>query len=358
MDSVNRPNMRQLAEAAGVSHVTVSRALRNDPCISRATTKRIQALARRMGYRPNPLVSALMTQLRTTHRLSYRPVIAYLNTWWPRSAWESSATYVSQFKGARERAYGLGYDLEIFWLCEPSMNPRRMAQILRTRGIGGILVGAVQEQAIPLSFPWKDYTLATIGYSLHEPDIHRACHAHFRGMERAMGELIDRGYRRIGYVTSLDFEHRVNSLWGAAFRLHQQRLDPADRIEPLVFPGGAGTEGVAEWLKETGPDAVVNALPGVYEIVVSLGVEIPRRLAFVHLDVPESLRAQGVCGIDQLSREVGAIAAELVSTQLYTNTAGIPEHPTTQLINGAWVEGRTIGLPLGPARRRKSGVGR
>jgi hypothetical protein len=135
-------------------------------------------------------------------------------------------------------------------------------------------------------------------------------------------------------------------------------LDPADRIEPLVFPGGAGTEGVAEWLKETGPDAVVNALPGVYEIVVSLGVEIPRRLAFVHLDVPESLRAQGVCGIDQLSREVGAIAAELVSTQLYTNTAGIPEHPTTQLINGAWVEGRTIGLPLGPARRRKSGVGR
>jgi len=52
--------VRDLARLAGVSAATVSRALRDHPRISTQTRARIKALARRVGYRPNPRARALL----------------------------------------------------------------------------------------------------------------------------------------------------------------------------------------------------------------------------------------------------------------------------------------------------------
>ena len=51
--------VRDMAELAGVSAATVSRALRDHPRISQKTRVRIKALARQLGYRPNPQARAL-----------------------------------------------------------------------------------------------------------------------------------------------------------------------------------------------------------------------------------------------------------------------------------------------------------
>jgi len=181
-----------------------------------------------------------------------------------------------------------------------------------------------------------------MGYSLHEPAISRACHSHFRGMFFAMEEMMARGYRRIGYVTSTDFEERVSSLWSSAFRYHQHRLAEGDRIEPLVFHAEADAPALRRWFDEARPDAIINALPNVYELLAALKIRVPRQVGFVHLDLPEHLRAAGVCGIDQLSETVGAHALELVASQLYTNTCGVPAHPVTQLVDGVWTNGDSL----------------
>lgn len=52
--------VRDIARLGGVSAATVSRALRDHPRISPATRARIKALARRVGYRPNPRARALL----------------------------------------------------------------------------------------------------------------------------------------------------------------------------------------------------------------------------------------------------------------------------------------------------------
>ncbi|MBI2511163.1 MAG: LacI family DNA-binding transcriptional regulator [Opitutae bacterium] len=349
------PSLREIAKVARVSHVTVSRALRNDPSIPPATARRLQRLAERLGYRPNPLVSALLSQVRSRKPRGDHRVIAYLNTWWPRATWESCNTKTGQYRGAERRATELGFRLENFWLREPGMTPARLAQILKARGIRGVLIGPLQDQRERIGFPWEDFTLATIGYSLHEPVVARSCHAHFRGMFRAMDELIARGYRRIGYITSRDFEARVNSLWGAAYRLNQHRLTARDRIEPLVFSGEAERETLERWLARVRPDAVIDALPGVFELLAELGVRAPADLGFAHLDLPLHLKRAGVTGIDQLWEHVGAGALELVANQLYTNTQGVPEHPVTQLIEGVWIAGATAAsLAARPARAAAS----
>jgi LacI family transcriptional regulator len=352
MASPPRPTLRSLATEAGVSLTTMSFALRNSPEVSAATRDRLQRLAVARGYQTNPLISAVYSQVRTRKPPGDHAVIAYLNTWHPRCAWESCNTKTGQFRGAALRAAELGFRLEHFWLCDPDMTPTRLAQIFKARGVRGVLVGPLQNQNDPPRFPWSDFALATIGYSLHAPAISRACHAHFRGMYRAMDELIARGCRRIGYVTSHDFEERVNSLWGAAYRFNQQRLAAKDRLEPLVFKGEAERRGLQRWIAAVRPDAVVNALPGVFELLGELGLHAPRDLSFVHLDLPTQLKAAGMSGIDQLWEVVGSGALDLIANQLHTNTHGIPKHPVTHLVEGAWIEGNTLATmaPRGTAR--------
>jgi LacI family transcriptional regulator/LacI family repressor for deo operon, udp, cdd, tsx, nupC, and nupG len=54
-------SIEDIARAAGVSHSTVSRALRNSPLISPDVRTRIQHLAGEMGYTPNALAQSLQT---------------------------------------------------------------------------------------------------------------------------------------------------------------------------------------------------------------------------------------------------------------------------------------------------------
>jgi LacI family repressor for deo operon, udp, cdd, tsx, nupC, and nupG len=55
------PSLRKLAQLAGVSPSTVTRALRDDPRISAETRQRIQALATQYHYLPNRLAQSLLT---------------------------------------------------------------------------------------------------------------------------------------------------------------------------------------------------------------------------------------------------------------------------------------------------------
>jgi LacI family transcriptional regulator len=56
-----RPSIREVAREAGVSITTVSHALSGKRPVSGATRRRIQAAARRLGYRPNQVAAAMIT---------------------------------------------------------------------------------------------------------------------------------------------------------------------------------------------------------------------------------------------------------------------------------------------------------
>jgi LacI family transcriptional regulator, repressor for deo operon, udp, cdd, tsx, nupC, and nupG len=61
-----RVSIKDVAKAAGVSHSTVSRALANSPLIPESTRRRIQRVARRMGYAPNAIARGLVMQRTRT----------------------------------------------------------------------------------------------------------------------------------------------------------------------------------------------------------------------------------------------------------------------------------------------------
>ncbi|CAM3462442.1 LacI family DNA-binding transcriptional regulator [Isoptericola cucumis] len=58
----DKPNIRQVAERAGVSYMTVSRVLNDHPHIRDATRRRVQEAIEELGYRPSRTAQALATQ--------------------------------------------------------------------------------------------------------------------------------------------------------------------------------------------------------------------------------------------------------------------------------------------------------
>jgi DNA-binding LacI/PurR family transcriptional regulator len=59
-------SIQDIAQAAGVSHATVSRALRDNPLISSEVRQNIQRLANEMGYTPNAVAQSLKGQRSNT----------------------------------------------------------------------------------------------------------------------------------------------------------------------------------------------------------------------------------------------------------------------------------------------------
>ena len=60
--------IKDIAKVAGVSHTTVSRALRGDARITQDTTERIMQLADDLGYIPNSIAQSLNAQRTLTIR--------------------------------------------------------------------------------------------------------------------------------------------------------------------------------------------------------------------------------------------------------------------------------------------------
>ena len=107
-----RPSIRTLARQCGVSRMTVSRALRNDPHVRSAVRERVCAMALAAGYAGNPFVSAWMAEMRRARRRTLRCGLAWICGPLSPAAWETRPELSGYLRGARERAAALGYALD------------------------------------------------------------------------------------------------------------------------------------------------------------------------------------------------------------------------------------------------------
>lgn len=105
-------SMSDVARAAGVSKNTVSLALRNDPQIPEKTRARISRVARKMGYRRNPVVGDLMARLHSGGARRFQSTLALVNANQERGAFADHPTIPVFVKGCRSRAAELGYNLD------------------------------------------------------------------------------------------------------------------------------------------------------------------------------------------------------------------------------------------------------
>jgi len=340
--------IRGIARLAKCSHTTVSLALRNDPKISTAARHRIQHIAKENGYTRNALVSNLMTQLRSSRNNPSREKLALISWWDAPEAWRQDERGRELHAGLCERARELGYDLEEFWAAQPGVSTARLGRILHARGIRGVVLLSKIQPRGRVSLNWDLFAAATTSYTVIRPNLHRATHYHFQGAVLALRNLRHRGYRRVGYVNTIESEDRVNDGWLAGYLAHEYRVHGTLAVPPLLLKGWNTAE-LKEWIERHRPDAVIgNGLPA-YDALRSVGVRMPKDIGFVSLDCLASDHA--IAGINQMRREAGRKVVDLVVEQMETNEYGIPARPKTVMVDGVWKDGDSV-RAINPAPAR------
>jgi LacI family transcriptional regulator len=342
--------MQQIADAAGVSRMAVSLALRNSPKISKATAERIRNIADELGYRPNPMVSALMTQLRHGREVRKPSVLAYVTAFPTENGWRQPGPQVAFHEGAKQRALQLGYILEEWWLRRAGMTERRFCEILHARNIHGMIVAPLPTDSAPLELEWAKFASATISYSLSTPSLNRASCDYFGSIQLALKEMTALGYRRIGLAIVEDCDQRVQQHWTAGMLSYQQHLPLADRV-PTLLGRATGSRTFVDWFHEHQPHAVLSIGGECVRILHELGLRIPQDVGFANLAL---LPGQpDMAGVNQNAEHVGAAAVDLLDGQLRRNERGIPRLSRTLLIPGEWSLGPTVrDLRIAPPRAR------
>ncbi len=130
-----------LAEELGVAKSTVSRALRGDPRISKATKERVVEHAARMGFEPHPYVQVLMTQRRMQRQMAAQANLVYLNDYASMEDFVYRPIAKRIFEAARERARDKGWNLDLEFLNPDDVDGSKMARRLRRRGVLGVILG-------------------------------------------------------------------------------------------------------------------------------------------------------------------------------------------------------------------------
>lgn len=331
--------MQQIADAAGVSRMTVSLALRNHPRIPIDTRERIRQVAEKLGYRPDPQVSKLMAYLPRAKPMRPHSTIGLLTSAGRPQPWKFNRHFEKFYDGARRRAEELGYRLDEFWLKEPGLTSRRLTKILDTRSVEGLLIGPLYHPSGHLSIDFSRFAAAEYGQNVWRPRLHRADHNQYHGMLLAMRNLQRLGYKRIGLAILERFDRRVVHTWEGAYLFSQQKLRSADRLLPLVEEG-ADRQTFASWFKRVRPDVVVASHLEVRDWIRAAGARVPEDVGFAFLDwLDESDACAGICQHYDL---IAAAAVDLIADQIHRNERGVPANPKLVLLDGEWVDGPTV----------------
>ncbi len=336
-----RPNMQQIADAAGVSKSAVSLALRNDPRIPEATRERIQKIADQMGYQRNPVVDSLMAQLRAGRQPNFQANLGLINCS-PHKNLSVNHTFRRLRQGVLTRAEQLGYGIEEFWLHQPDMRPQRLKQILQTRGIHGlILIASLDKDKIHESYAefWFSFACAVIGVTHFNDHLNCASNDQYLTARRATQRVLSLGYKRPMLAVPPEDDQLLDDKFSAGFMSATRQLSPDNTLVPLPLDV-EDLDAAIEAISKQQPDVVITNKTELYDALADAGVSIPRKLGLAHLDWHDGI--PHIAGMRQNNRVVGRAGVDLVAGQLQKNEFGSLEFPQIVQIESVWVNGPSV----------------
>jgi len=316
-----RVSIKDIAQAAGVSHPTVSRALRGDPRISLETAERVLALAHELGYSPSAAARSLVT--RRTHTIGV--VVTSI-----------ADPFVSDVVDGIEATLA-EQDYALILALSRSEPERELAvvRLLSEHRVDGIIVaasrvGALHDQDLArLQVPLVllNNQAETAGtHSLEVDDV--------LGARVAVAHLLQLGHRRVAYIGCPD---RPRSHARRLEGYRQAHLDRRLHPQPELILEGRGAEGDRS-RGATGLTGLLSLSPpptavfcynditaiGALEAARHYGLRVPKDLSLVGVDdVREaSLVTPALTTVRQPRREMGQRAADMLLALLRGEAAG------------------------------------
>jgi len=324
--------IRDLARATGLSVATISRALQNDPKVSKQTCERVLSKAKELGYTVNPCVRQVMSSLRRNTASSYRGNMALI---WKNAypGLSTDARRLQSLNGARVRAEELGYKIDEFDLAVNK--PAALERIINSRGIRGLLVfipsyvGAKEHLRMNLD----SLACVAMGWGLWHPQLDAVKVDFYQMIYLALHHAQQRFKVGIAAIWDLNMERSAHNAARASFLVHHS--SGAAIASELFLP--------LQGLTEAHMARIVRK-HRVKCILLGSSVQPPSWLKehippanWVWFRDPGNIPYFG--RIDPQNELAGRWAVNLLASKIQTTETGIPTHCQSVLHPSRWIEG-------------------
>ncbi|MDX6547310.1 MAG: LacI family transcriptional regulator [Gaiellales bacterium] len=307
--------LKDVARAAGVSQATAARALGGYGYASPNARGRVQESARRLGYTPNAVARALVSNATLTVGLIVGDI--------------ENPFFAAVARGLSDVLEAAGYTVLLANADEDSERERRALRALRSRRVDGLAVvpapGARLEGVVESGVALVQLDRAVRGLAADAVLVDNAA-----GASAAVSHLIRLGHRRVGIVSdSPQISSTAERISGyrRALRAAGIELDAA-----LISIGGshqseAPRAALALLERRDRPTAVFTAnnfmTHGVLQAARQLGLRIPTDLALVGFDDFDwtTLVDPPLTVVAQPAGELGRVAGERLLARIHGDTS-------------------------------------
>lgn len=329
----NTVTTRDIAEASGYNQSTVSRALRNDAKINEATRKKIQEVAEALGYRPDPVLSALAMR-RRGHDNKQANTITYVGNF--GNAFKHAQEGAR--KGIRVEAEAMGYIYDEFDLSE-YQDHKWACSILYNRGSHGIIVGPTLQEDAKLEIDWDLFYGVQCHLGFNEPEQDTVLPDMYNAMRLVWEQLWAHGYRRIGFAMPGGGVNFRDSYKISAFLFCENHYLGAGHHLPIFKGLEADSGAFFDWFEKEQPEVIIGMNNTSLKWLTERGVSVPEEVGFVSLRCVDN---SDVTGIVEDLVALGRSAMHLLDSKIRNNLKGLLEQLTITSVGGRWHSGNTI----------------
>ncbi len=333
--------LSDIAARLNVSTMTVSLAMRSHPSISKERIIQVQQAAKEMGYRPNAMAAALAHRKWAKEPRSMAATLAWLNHWDNPRELRNQEIFDRYWHGALAGSEELGYQLEEF-VWKDGMSGERLQKILLARNIPGIIAPPHPRPPDWEGWSFDKFSVVRIGHSISNLPVDLISTDQVRCSMEGFARIRERGYQRVGLVTSQWAER--NTLFRAGFLLACNQADGQDALPMLglLDQGEASLpddmEHLDKWMRVAKPDAILTDVRSMPRILAALGHRVPETVGVAMLGET----SENMAGIFQNAEEVGRMAAEMLITLIQRGVRGIPAMHRVHLAAPLWVDGFSL----------------
>lgn len=187
--ATGRVTLADVALAAGVSPITVSRALRGERAVDPVLVERVQAAAQKLGYVPDPAARALASK-RSTHVAVLIPML-------------SNELFVGLLEAAQARLRAAGYQTLIgITHYDPSEEEQLLREQLMHRPAGLLVTGFDRTEATRRLITQSGVPVVHMMENSRVEGIHSVGFSQTEAAITMTRHLLDRGYRRIAFAAA------------------------------------------------------------------------------------------------------------------------------------------------------------
>ena len=311
--------------------MTVSLALRNSPQVSAATKAKVQVAAEKLGYRPDPEVSRLMSRLRLTRGRKGDATIALVDIS-DRPPGYDVRYFIQIRDGAQKRAEVLGFRVMKAMLGEMRCGVPRLLDILYNRGVTGIvLLPPLRPMMIPQDADWSHFAVVSTTYAITPHVVHRVVPHEFLNMCLVLKRLEKAGFSRIGVMFEHDFDARNLHQFTAAISL----LGRADCIMRVRSRNSLNGEEIVNWIEARHLEIVVTPFVEYLQPFLQR-MPAEKRPKLYSLGVPV---LPDVPYLDQRTHDIGGNAINQLVGMLNHSEFGLMDSPATTMLRGHFCDG-------------------